>query len=78
MSEQSRKESGSKGGEGWMYSTLQSRTEDRKAICKLPVAIKKLRIMTTRTARSYYIIVMLPYFYFNVLCSVCLLSNTVY
>lgn len=34
----------------------------RLFICKLPVAIKKLRIMTTRTAKSCYIIVMLPYF----------------
>lgn len=63
MSEQSRKEPGSKGREGWMCSTLHNRKEDQKAIGKLLVAIRKLRIMTTGTVKSPYIIVQLPYLY---------------
>lgn len=64
MSEQSRKMQVSKGGKGQVYSTLESRKENQKAICKFPIPIKKLRIMTTRTVRNPYIVVMLPYLYY--------------
>lgn len=50
--EQYRKEPGSEGGEGWVYSTLQNRKEDQRTIWNLPVPVKKPRIMPLSTGNS--------------------------